>query len=49
MWTTRERASWFQCNWPVQLQEPSVRVGLHQAVSWGLVPVGLEWSDADDS
>ena len=49
MWTTRGRASWFRWDWPVQLEEPSGRVGCHRAVSWGLVPVGLEWSDADDS
>ena len=33
----------------MQLEEPSWRVGCHPAVSWGLVPVGLELSDVDDS
>ena len=49
MWATLERASWSQWDWPVQLQEPSGRAVCHRAVSWGLVPVGLELSDVDDS
>ena len=36
MRTTRERASWSRGDSPVQLQEPSGRVGLQRAVSWGL-------------
>ena len=49
MWTAPERASWSRWDWLVQLQEPSERVGLQRAVSWGLAPVGLELSDVDDS
>ena len=49
MWTTRERASWSRWDWPVQLEEPRGQFGCHRAVSCGLVPLGFEWSDVDDS